>query len=369
MYDYIRETPGTLRRIIDGRSQICSEFVSLLRDKTIDQIYILGSGTSYHAGVSAKPLIEEVMGCRVTPMYPTQFSRDERFYGENALVVGVSQGGQSLSTVEGLDAANAGGIITTALSANPAALVFEHSAAKTMLEVGNERCGAKTKGYGGSILTLMLMFAELAEAKGLLTDKGSADYLRRIEAVIENMVPVIDAADAWYKRIGDEFEAAKRIMVVGYEGLYGDVLEGALKILETVRQGVTGYDIEEFFHGIYNSVNEDSYLFFLAPASDYKQRTLKLIEILGEWTSHNYLIAAPDGQVPPDNRYCLAPFLDDPLFSCLEYILPLQVIACKASMRLGIDPSIPKDPLFHARIGSKKVNGAMDRFGTGVPEA
>ena len=103
----------------------------------------------------------EDMGCRVTPMYPTQFSRDERFYGENALVVGVSQGGQSLSTVEGLDAANAGGIITTALSANPAALVFEHSAAKTMLEVGNERCGAKTKGYGGSILTLMSAWASL----------------------------------------------------------------------------------------------------------------------------------------------------------------------------------------------------------------
>ena len=81
--------------------------------------------------------------------------------------------------------------------------------------------------------------------------------------VIHNMPLVLDAATKWYGRIKDEFLPAKRIIVVGYDGNYADVLEGALKVLETVRQGVTGYDIEEFFQGIYNSIQKVHISFIL----------------------------------------------------------------------------------------------------------
>ena len=68
--------------------------------------------------------------------------------------------------------------------------------------------------------------------------------------------------------------------------MYADVLEGALKVLETVRQGVTGYDIEEFLHGIYNSITDSAHIFYLASRGRiYKPRVLKLIEILSDWTT------------------------------------------------------------------------------------
>ena len=362
MCDYICETPTALRHIIDDRKRITSEFVDAFKDADISTVYLIGSGTSYHAGVSAKLFLEELTGWKIAPMYPTRFARDERVYDEKSLVIGISQGGQSLSTVEGLDAAAKRGLLTAALSENPTALVFDHAQTKTLLEVGNEKCGAKTKGYGGSIATVMMMLAELALAKGLTTEDARAAYLGRMRKVIDNLPAVIDAASKWYERIADDFFDAKRIIVVGYDGMYGDVLEGALKILETVRQGVTGYDIEEFFHGIYNSITEDSYLFYLASSGDYKPRTLKLIDILSEWTSHNYLIGSPGGIDRPTDFDCIVPMVDDPLFSCWEYVIPLQMVACKASQAHGIDPSIPKDPLFHARIGSKKLDGVRDNY-------
>lgn len=364
MYDYIRETPVVLTSIINDRKRICSSFVEAFRDRKIKTVYLIGSGTSYHAGVSAKLYLEELTGWRIIPMYPTRFARDEKVYDHDALVIGISQGGQSLSTAEGLDAASSRGLMTAAVSANPDALVFEHAQVSTMLEVGNELCGAKTKGYGGSIATVMMMVTELALAKGIVTDAQIQPYLERMKKVINNLPAIFEASDAWYDRIADDFYPAKRIIVVGYDGMYGDVLEGALKILETVRQGVAGYDIEEFFHGIYNSISEDSYLFYLASKGDYKPRTFKLIDILSEWTTHNYLIGSPDGIESQKAFDCIADFEDDPLFSCWEYIIPLQMVACKASQAHGIDPSIPKDPLFHERIGSKVLDGVHDNYTT-----
>lgn len=362
MYSYICETPEVLTHIIDNRKEITREFVEEFKDKDIEQIYVIGSGTSYHAGLSAKNYLEEVLNMKVFCMYPTQFHRSEKVFNKKTLVIGMSQGGQSLSTVEGLDAATAQGLYTAAVSENPTALVFEHAATKTRIEVGNEKCGAKTKGYAGTTVTLMMMLSEWAIAKGILSEESFEGYKERMFKVIGNMPNIVDAATEWYGRIKDEFLPAKRIIVVGYDGNYADVLEGALKVLETVRQGVTGYDIEEFFHGIYNSITESAHIFYLGSKGDYKPRTLKLIEILKEWTPHNYLIASPEGVDAPTDKDCIVPFTEDPLFSPWEYIIPMQVLACLAPQDLGINPDIPKDPQFHARIGSKKLDGVRDAY-------
>lgn len=93
----------------------------------------------------------------------------------------------------------------------------------------------------------MMMLTELALEKGIVSKEKAEAYFERMYRVIDNLGNVTKAAVEWYGRIRDEFLPAKRIIVVGYDGMYADVLEGALKILETVRQGVTGYDIEEFF--------------------------------------------------------------------------------------------------------------------------
>lgn len=363
MYQYICETPEVLRHIIENRKAITAEFVNYFKDQNIEQIYVLGSGTSYHAGLSGKNYLEELLGMKVICMYPTQFERSEKVFNPNTLVIGMSQGGQSLSTVAGLDAARKQGFGTAGVSANANAFIFEHADTSTMIEVGNEKCGAKTKGYAGTTVTLMMMLTELALAKGITTQETVDTYLERMYKVIDNLGNVTKAATEWYGRIKEEFLPAKRIIVVGYDGMYADVLEGALKVLETVRQGVTGYDIEEFFHGIYNSITDSAHLFYLASKGDYKARTVKLIEILGEWTPHNYLIASPEGVDHPTDKDLIVEFVEDPLFSAWEYIIPMQVVACLAPQDLGINPDIPKDPNFHRRIGSKNMNGVTNPYG------
>ncbi len=416
MYDYICETPVVLKKMIENRKEITKEFVEHFKNVEIDQIYVIGSGTSYHAGVSAKKFLEsakkfleEILGKKVFCMYPTQFARGEKVFNKKTLVIGMSQGGQSYSTVEGLDAAKEKGLYTAAVSENPTALIFEHAETKSLIVVGNEKCGAKTKGYAGTTMTLMLMVMELLVAKKEMTEEKEQEYIARMENVINNLSSVVKASTEWFRRIEKEFYGAKRIIVVGYDNNYGDVLEGALKILETIRQGVTGYDIEEFFHGIYNSITESAHLFYLASKSDYKlegalkiletirqgvtgydieeffhgiynsitesahlfylasksdykPRTQKLIEILSEWTPHNYMISSPEDVEKHTEKDLICNFTEDDLFGQWEYIIPLQVVACLGSQNLGINPDIPKDPNFHRRIGSKKLDGIRDQY-------
>ena len=362
MYSYIKETPEVLTNIINNRKEITKEFVNEFKDKNIEQIYILGSGTSYHAGLSARVFLEEILKIKVFAEYPTLFERQEVIFNKNTLVIGISQGGQSLSTVAGLDSATKRGLYTAAVSENPTALIFEHAQTAIRMEIGNELCGAKTKGYASSILILMLMGAELAIAKGIMTEDELSSYIDRMYKVINNLPNVIEAATEWYGRIKEEFLPAKRIIVVGYDNMYGDVLEGSLKILETVRQGVSGYDIEEFFHGIYNSINENDHIFYLGSKGDYKERALKLIDILSDWTQHNYFIGSPNGVKDSRSKDLIVEFVEDPIFSVWEYIIPLQIIACLAPIDLGVNPDIPKDPTFHKRIGSKVLDGVRDNY-------
>ncbi|MDH8147738.1 SIS domain-containing protein, partial [Klebsiella pneumoniae] len=70
--------------------------------------------------------------------------------------------------------------------------------------------------------------------------------------------------------------------------LFGTVQEGALKMLETLRCPVAGYEFEEFIHGIYNAFDERSTLIMLDPFPDERQD--RLAEILGGWTQHIYRI-------------------------------------------------------------------------------
>ena len=79
MYDYIRETPEVLTHIIDERARICAEFVERFKGADIETVYVIGSGTSYHAGVSAKLYLEELTGWKVIPMIGIRIQRDALF--------------------------------------------------------------------------------------------------------------------------------------------------------------------------------------------------------------------------------------------------------------------------------------------------
>lgn len=351
MYKYILESGKAVRNIAANQDQIFAGALQYLKGRNIEQIYILGSGTSYHASVAAKAVVEEKLGIKVFNMYPMEFVDNENIFNPNTLVIGISHGGRSSSTIRALDKARGMGLMTIAMTAEKERPIAEHGDRIVLIEIGEEHAGPKTKGYIGSIATIVLLGLKLAVQTGKITEAAKDEIVERMTATSDNIPKIAENAWEWYRNNAEDLKKCRRLIVLGCESCMSAMLEGTLKILEAVRYSVAGYELEEFMHGGYHSVNQDTYLLYLGYPGNHYERMVRMMDYFGRETgAHNYLITSDQNQNGKENF--VFPFVNDPYFASMEYVVPLQVIARKLSQDLDIDCNISSDPQFHRKMGS-----------------
>lgn len=346
------EMKDLMHEILKEPSKSVSESVVFACSRNIEQIYIVGSGTSYHAAVASKHVLEELLDAKVVPMYPMQFKDNERVFNPNTLVIGISHSGTSTSTINALDRARELGLSTIACTAVHDSILLQHADTKLYVEVGTENVGPKTKGYVGCIVTLYQFAMEYALAKCKITKDDIEAMTKEILAATDAIPDIMDSFKAWYEVNAEELKQARRIIITGYEENVASVLEGTLKVLETIRRSVVGYELEEFLHGIYNAIDSDTYMIYLGSKGQYYQRLLNLKDYLDERTEHGFLITFDESKAGKKNF--IYPFVSGK-FSSLQYIIPMQMLANLLSKDLGINCNIPSDPLFHKKMNSKVI--------------
>ena len=351
MYNYTKEQPEVLRRIVSERKHTMNDFAKMYAENEINQIIITGSGTSYNVGVSAKYFIEKLLNIEVLVEYPSQFMNHKKIYN-NALVIGVSQSGKSTATRDSIKKANDLGLLTLAITANEDSMITHYAKHTIIMLCGNENVGAKTKGCTSSMLLLYLMALEIAYNKNNITNEQYNKYIEDINATIDNIDNIITATDKWYMSNKEDLTKATKISVVGYGVNYGTVLEGALKLLETVRCPVSSYEFEEFLHGPYNAIDEDSYLIFIASPGKEQSNIHKLEEFVSNLTKHSYMILNSGDNKKRASDLSIE-FYDNEEFMPLEYIIPFQVLSYRLAIDKGINPSVPKFSNFHTIMQSK----------------
>lgn len=351
MYDYILESKDAVRNIVEKQDAIFADALSYLKGKDIEQIYVLGSGTSYHASVAAKKVMEDTLGVKVINMYPMEFVDNERVFNTKTLVVGISHAGRSSSTIKALDKARDMGLLTVAMTAERDRPLVEHAEKTVYIEIGDEYAGPKTKGYIGSIATIALLGIKLAVQQGKLTQADKSELEKRMLDTTDQIPDIADKAWEWYKTNAEELKKCRRLLVLGYEGCMSAMLEGTLKILEAVRYSVTGYELEEFMHGVYHSIDKDTYMLYLGCPGKHYARMVGMRDYFVEKRgAKSYVVTSDTAQAGKENF--VYPFRNDPYFASMEYVVPLQVIARKLSLDLGIDCNLSSDPNFHKSMGS-----------------
>lgn len=351
MYNYILESKDAVRNIVEHQDEIFGEALDYLEGKNIDRIYIAGSGTSYHSAFAARKLIEDKLGIEVTAVYPMEFVDNTRVFTKNALVIGISHAGRSTSTIKALDRARELGLATIAMTAERDRPLNDHADVTTYIEIGDEFAGPKTKGFIGSIATLDVLGLMLAVRRGAITEEEKGELERKMLATTDNIPAIADAAWAWYRENAEDLKRSRRLVVLGCEGNMGAMLEGTLKIWEAVRYAVAGYELEEFMHGGYHSIDDKTYMLNLGNPGKHFERMLRMRDyFVKERGAHCFVITSEDkGHRDVDFVF---PFQNEPYFSSMEYVVPLQVIARKLSLDLGIDCNIASDPDFHKKMGS-----------------
>ncbi|MDM5226000.1 SIS domain-containing protein [Cytobacillus sp. NJ13] len=346
--DYMQETPEKMREIIQGADQLFAE----VKNKEIDRVVVTGSGTSYHSGLQVQKLMQSLMGVRVDVYYPFAISR-ETFIGDSSktILIGISQGGSSYSTYNAMKLAKESGCIIASMAGQENALIDEVADFILTVKCGEETAGAKTKGFYTTKLNLTLFALQLARETNKITSAEYNAEIIEIEKSANQFMKTYDKSYKWIEANKEKLSNAKEIRVIGTSEIYGDTLESALKLLETLRIPVSGYEFEEFIHGIYNAVNEDSTIIILD--TGVEKRVKKMIEVLSDWTENIYVIGCESDE---NSRNMNAEFINHPYYKTYEYIIPIQLMCAIIPQLRGVDPSIPKDPKFHQKLGSKKLN-------------
>jgi glucoselysine-6-phosphate deglycase len=352
--DYIRETESVCLDILHRREDIAKPFINLVSGMKIDELVILGSGTSCHAAMVAKPFMEKLCHVHVTAAFPTIYNDQHRYYPECAIVIGVSQSGNSTSTRNALVKAKDQGLPTVLLTSNPNSRINDVSDAHIDIACGSELAVAKTKGYQASIMTILVCALEWAHHTKRVDDQIYLDAVHRLDITIRNLPRLIEESEAWYVRVKPELESAEHIMVLGNGNQLGTVWEGSLKLVETVRIPVVGYEVEEFMHGIYNAIKPDTYLFYIAHPNPIRERAVKLHDYLNKRTSHQFIVGS-NNLLDSSSKDCALSLIDDDDFCGLEYIIPFQVMCHYLPPSKGINPFISGDPEFHATMSSKVI--------------
>lgn len=346
MEQCIRETPQRILEIMDRQEVLFKNVIK----PDYKRIIISGSGSSYHAGTAAKIFITKYTGLPVEVLYPFQVEDYIFTEPQTTLFIGVSQSGTSLSAYRAMKQAKKAGCRLASMSGKEDKAVILNEVADDILTV---YCGEegdlqpKTKGMICTIVNLMLLALNWGVSHKKVDEKTCADALADLKSTAENMIQIVNEADEWISQNGKRLAQSRDIRVIGTKDVYGIALEGSLKLMETLRVPVSGYEFEEFIHGIYNAVNEDSTVILLDTGMEERIPVMK--NILSEWTE-NVIVCGKNAAEELDFYVSDAGHAD---YYTLEYILWIFMICEKVSAMKGINIQITKDTSFHAKLGSK----------------
>ena len=305
--------------------------------ENLNDILVLATGSSINAALSAKHYIETHAQVKIDIQEPYNYLHYGSFKPTEQIVLGISQSGQSTSTIDTLnDLPNTNTKI--AVTSIPDSEITQF--ADTTLDIlsGRERVGYVTLGFSATVLALMLFGLRLGVKKGLVTTEQENAELNEFKDILSNFNNTIEKSITFYKNNENDLITAKRFMTIAYGAAFGTAKEMETKFSETVRIPSSGIDLEAFMHGPYLEMQKDYRLFFLdIPAKEIireKARLLKQYE--DKVTPYTYLVSVTKDVAESQQELVLHTIADQHKAPLL-LMIPFQVFSWFVSRGRGID--------------------------------
>ena len=176
MIGYIQDQGRALKATFENRAVYCNPFCQIFQERDIRKIYLLGSGTSYNAATAIKQYLEMYLPVEAEVMIPTVFTNHAKinrnciYNQDEILVVGISQSGTSVSTIEAMKKAKQEGYYTVAITEATESLITREVDRVVKLTCGKEEIPVETRGYSVTLLQGYLTALEVAHSRKKLDD-------------------------------------------------------------------------------------------------------------------------------------------------------------------------------------------------------
>ena len=350
MLKEIFEQPECLTNCMRGRVNVEANHVTL--SALIDyrrpllsakRVVIVACGTSWHAGLIGKQIIETLCRIPVEVEYASEFRYRNPVVGKDDVVVAVSQSGETADTLAAVQLAKERGAFIYGVCNAVGSSIPRATDTGTYIHVGPEIGVASTKAFTGQVTVLTMMALAMAEAKGTVAReeylkivKGLSEIPAKIEEVLKTNDKVADLART--------FTYAHNFLYLGRGFSYPVALEGALKLKEISYIHAEGYPAAEMKHGPIALIDSDMPVVVIATHNAMYEKVLSNIqEIKARQGRVIALVTKGDNTISkiadevielPEVMECLEP---------LVATIPLQLLAYHVAVCKGKDVDQPRN--------------------------
>lgn len=350
MLKEIFEQPECLKncmrgRVNDDNSNITLSAILDNKEKLLNakRIIIVACGTSWHAGLIGKYLIENFCRIPVTVEYASEFRYSNPVVTENDVVIAISQSGETADTLAAIEVAKSNGAFVYGICNVVGSSIPRATDAGSYIHVGPEIGVASTKAFTGQVTVLAMFALALAKEKDIIDKRQYSEIIKELWTLPEKMKTVLELNNriAELSRI---FTYAHNFLYLGRGYSYPVALEGALKLKEISYIHAEGYPAAEMKHGPIALIDSDMPVVVIATHNKMYEKVLSNIqEIKARQGKVIALVSKGDDTISriadevielPSTMECFESLID---------VIPLQLLAYHVAVCKGKNVDQPRN--------------------------
>lgn len=334
LHQEILEQPAVLQRLVEGQANSVRRVADAVRARGIEYVYLAARGTSEHAGIYAQYVLgafNRLPVALAAPSLFTVYGRPPRL--DRALVVGVSQSGQSPDILAVVEEGGRQGALTLAVTNDPGSPLARAAAFTLDIGAGPERAVAATKTYTAELMSFALLSAALDG------DGARQQELRRVPELVREALE----REAEVERLALRYREMSRCVVLGRGYHFATAMEWSLKLKELAYVVAERYSTAEFQHGPIALVEPGFPVLAVAPRDAGLDDTVALLRRLVQGQGADVLVLSDDdGALAAGASGLRLPTTAPAWLMPIVSIAPAQLFCYHLTLARGYDPAAPR---------------------------
>ena len=349
MLKEIFEQPASVRNVMRGRlldGEVRTRLDGLRLDRAecarLERLVIVACGTSWHAGLIGRTMLEQLTGLPVQVEYGSEYRYQAQLRHPNTLVIAISQSGETADTLEAMRAGReAGGRVVGVVNVVGSTIARE-SDGGIYLHAGPEIGVASTKAFTSQVGALALLALHIGLARGL--DEERAAFLMSELQRAPGLIGRALETDAKVRAVAATFAEARNALYLGRGVNFPVALEGALKLKEISYIHAEGLPAAEMKHGPIALIDENMPVVFVAPKDRVYDKVVSNMQEVRARGGHIIAVVTEGhGDLSGIADHVIEVPEIDPLLSPLVTVVPLQLLAYHTAVLRGCDVDRPRN--------------------------
>ena len=350
MLKEIHEQPSTIFDCLRGRllpqiNEIRMSGIDDNLDKLINakRIVFVACGTSWHAGLIAEYIFEELCRIPVEVEYASEFRYRNPVINEGDVIIAISQSGETADTLVALESAKEKGAFIFGIVNAVGSSIARISHAGAYTHAGPEIGVASTKAFTGQLAVLTMMALRLAQAKETISTDRFNHLIKELEAIPEKVKEILkDTTNI--QNIAKIFKDTPNALFLGRGYNFPIALEGALKLKEISYIHAEGYPAAEMKHGPIALVTDKLPVLFVATRDKFYEKIVSNVQEIKARKGIVISVATDGDEIIPtlSNATMFVPDTDEILAPLLS-VVPLQLLSYYVGVNKGYNVDMPRN--------------------------